>query len=553
MNALNDLLQRLSGDWFNASQLQRVGLRGQDMANLVKELKARFNSGNQYKPNSDRVRQSLQVFAQQGRVQSLSHARNVCYALSRSFPGQEEGVLADTRLFHALLDNEQGIGRWRKRPLAFTRCYRGLVSSYFEFYGLTDDVRLQTSNNWCELRQYLYDSTDWIQHKQHNPRWVDTAMTYRGLFAEIPEKELTDAAVRGDEELLHKVYEDLFIGEDSWFRHRLLLSRVRAAVEQSDKTFVAAISGLLRLIGSSQLVRDEALALILERYMACDDASEHTELRDAAVDWWGNPWLPSQELHWGRVKKHVRNQVAQWLHKEFIEAFFGKLASENVGDSRRIQFWSRYLGQFSDMHFGLSDSILYSRNPDFMKLIKKMQGLYAKLRSSSSSDQNAFIMTLGNLVVVEFSNESNALYAYRKNSVPFDYEHDLQMRVDATNSLKHSAPNSLFKLMHKDGHVRWEEKFAERIAQHTGIRPRAYGRASKASKPKQYGNSKPRVKMERWVLDTLRSEYGIESRDLRSNGGNLWVLTDDSNSRVNEMLKSCNFAYRSGRGWWKKA
>lgn len=548
MNDLNDLTQCLEQAPFDEKQFRRLGQSLAGMTKLADEMEAKFNHGDLRMAGNNKVQQSLQTFAQNRQLRSLSQARYICFSLSQPFPGVDDGIVADTRLFHSLLDERHGVGQWCDRPRAFKRCYRGLMSSYFEFYGLDKSVRLQTRKNWIELRDYLHAKNGLIRYESSNPRWVETALTYPSLFSENPENYLVDAADRGDHKLLNQVFEDLLIDPDSWFRQRLLLAQVRAAVKNPDQPFVKSIPDLLRIVVGSGLVRDEALALILDRYLECEDTTEHKQLRDTAVEWWGNPWLPSQKEHWGRVKKHVRNHVAQWLHKEFIEAFFSKFASGDLGDARRARFWSRYLGLFSDMRFGLGENVLHSDDEDLHVLLKKMKGLYTPLRSPAG-DQNAFIMTLGNLVVVEFSNFSNALYAYDKNDIPFDYDQSLRMPVDAPNSLKQSRPYSLFKLTHTGGYTDWEDKFADRIEQRTGI---VWDAPRGSSDPlNTQVHSEPEVMPESEVLQMMHDEYGLAVEDLRHKGGNLWVRTDDRDPAVNGVLKSCDFEYRQGKGWWK--
>jgi hypothetical protein len=280
-------------------------------------------------------------------------------------------------------------------------------------------------------------------------------------------------------------------------------------------------------------------------------------LRDSAVDWWGNPWLPSNELHWGRVRQVTRDTVARWLHKEFIETFFRKLASDSEGDRRRARFWSRYLGVFTDMKFGLGRRTLYSQDPDFEALIKKMEGLYGPIDSSASST-DAFIMTLGELVVVEFSGYSNAMYGYdKRRKLPFTIDQNslLLTTVDAPNSLKHSEPCSALRLRHQDdvrGYETWEDRFADELKRKFGIvspdkdarSPR--GASLRTALGPSAGAHQPLP--EAFYAFAKANKLPIE--DLRTKGGNLWVRVENSTRAVNATLRSMGFSYKPGKGWW---
>jgi len=378
------------------------------------------------------------------------------------------------------------------------------------------------------------------------------------VFSESPFGDLPRHALAGGNALLREIFDELLIDGDSWFRRELLLAQVRYAVSLDDAEFVGMLERLVGLVEGSSLIRDEALALILDRYMRCSDPVEIKVLRDSAVDWWGNPWLPSNELHWGRVRQTTRDTVAQWLHEEFIKAFFSKLATDSEGDRRRARFWLRYLGAFTDMKFGLGRRTLYSQDPDFKALIKKMQGLYGPIDSSALGG-DAFIMTLGSLVVVEFGGYSNAMYGYdAKRSLPFVVDADkwLLTTVDAPNSLKHSSPRRALKLLHQDnvlGYDVWEDRFANELKQQFGIVPPDSGRrpvrASSHPTIPRASAAGPLPLPEAFYVFAKANKLPVE--DLRARGGNFWVRTENSSRAVNATLRSMGFSYKPGKGWWK--
>lgn len=553
MGALTDLENRLG-----QLTLDRYGngpayVQNKTLHSVCRELETRFKAGDNTVGTDDQILLSLQNFADTRELRLLRDARRVSYGLAKPISATQPSVFEDRQLFLAVLDGKHGVDRWRDQPRAFRRCYRGLTSSYFGFHGDNDEASKTARHNWHELRDYLYERNDCIALESLNPGWVDKATAHAEFFTDRPCSILGQKAFAGENEYVLEVLDELAINSSSWFHHDLLLSQVEHAVVLDDQEFENAIGHLIGLISDSIMVRDKALALLLNRYMQCVEPVEHTLLRDTTVNWWGNPWLPSTELRWGRVDQSVRDTIAQWLQKEFIDAFFGKLSSAGIGDERRAKFWSRYIGVFNDMHFGLGRDTLYSRDPDFRTLIEKMDGLYGPLEGPGGGN-NAFIMTLGDLVVVEFGGESNALYCYDKTKgLPFiiDKHKPLCMPVDAPNSLKNKPPISEFKLIHQDtvhGYAHWENRFEDLFRNRFGIEPASQQRQSRRRRTRQ--NSRQRETTP--VFDALVNRYGLTVKDLRSDGGNLWVRTDDSVQEVNSWLSYWGFQYKAGKGWWKK-
>jgi hypothetical protein len=50
------------------------------------------------------------------------------------------------------------------------------------------------------------------------------------------------------------------------------------------------------------------------------------------------------------------------------------------------------------------------------------------------------------------------------------------------------------------------------------------------------------------LCDTRR----IRIEDFRERNGNLWVLTGDTDGHVSSQLQSWGFAFKAGKGWWRK-
>lgn len=553
MNALKSLSSELQQFGVGRYRFNRTSIEEGSIKEICEQLEKEFKAGPGHIDTGDQIQKSLGKFVETGRLATLRDARRVCFGLTQPVLKTGSSLFEDRHLFMSVLDAHHGVDRWRDKPRAFRRCYQGLASSYFSFDGAGRDTSATARHNWHDLRDYLHESNHSIQRETFNPDWVGVAIKHREIFTESPFEILGEEAFTGESEYVRRVLDELSIDSKSWFHQGLLLSQVEHAVQLGDTPFAKFIPRLIKLVSDSIMVRDAALALILARYMECATPEEHQILRDTSVEWWGNPWLPSRELHWGRVGRKVRDVVEQWLQREFIEAFFSKLSEDGIGDPRRANFWLRYQGKFDDMRFGLGRDTLYSNDPDFKLLIKKMKGLYGPLEGPGGGN-NAFIMTLGNLVVVEFGGSSNALYCYdNRKGLPFVVSKDraLRMPVDAPNSLKHSKPASELKLVHRDGdlgYAKWEDRFADLFRDQFGITPASQPRPRRGAS----GGKTRRPSRSLDSVDALIQEYNLTVQDFRPQGGNLWVRTDDSVHEVNSQLSRLGFGYKSGKGWWKK-
>lgn len=563
MSALDCLL-----DMLKDSGKPEFSLRiGGDLPKTISALEKRYKAGTVFNDTDDLILRSVSRFRQTLKFESHREAQRVCHGLTMRSSDTQSCLMEDRQGFLAVLDKHSGIGQWLSQPRAFRRCYKGLVATYFDYDGRSPQMPATGRKNWDDLRDYLHGHVGRIQAGQFNPDWVGVAARCRAVFTTDPCAPFAQAALAGELQALDAMTRELSIGRDSWFQWELIVAQVRHAIGLSDPGFVALIPNLIVLIEGNQVVRDTALISILDRYGACAQPVLHAQLRDVSVAWWDNPWLPSSQLRWRGVREDTRQLVAEWLRGEFIEAFFTKLAKDGVGDGRRANFWLRYLKSMSDVRFGLGATAMSSRNRDFMTLREKMKGLFTRL-DDPIADNNAFIMTIGNLVAVEFGGQSNAFYGYdSRRALPFRYDQPLQVPVDARNSLKHHAPVRVLRMRHQDGihgFDTWEEWFAQELKDKFGILPdgmampyRAPIRAP-ARVPSLSSNAAPSTSRAREVspvpdeLRELASARNLRLEDLRPSNGNLWVRADSDDPVLNRRLKQLGFGFKPGKGWWKQ-
>ena len=511
-------------------------------------------------PPEDIQRQAIDQFWKSQKFESFKDARSVSFGLCISSGVAGLCLMDDRQRFLAVLDS---LKEWINAPRWYRRCYQGLVRSYFAYDPKNDSVSAIGRENWITLRNYLRDHVRHIVDKTGNPDWVETVIDNQQLFGKDPCRPYAEAVLKGDNSTIDHLC--LHLGElkASWFMRALVLAQVRQATEFSDERFKALVPQLMALLGKNPILRDQGLILVLDRYASAAQPVLNQSLSDAAVESWGNPWLPSNETRWGGVVPAARQMVSDWLKREFIEAFFTKLAADGVGDRRRANFWLRYVKSM-DIRFALGTTTLYSKDKDFVVLRQKMKGLYTELKATGSKN-NAFVMTMGNLVAVEFGSAGNALYGYdRSLNLPFDLYRPVFPTKYEENSLRHDEPTRILWMQHKDGihgYEHWEDMFEATLKQRFGITPNAVSQQTPTPMPTQLSfestlevqplKSSRLGTFSMAALNSLAREKNLIVDDLSTKNGNLWVRTDNADPYVNRMLMAWEFHYRHGKGWWR--
>lgn len=579
-SALQLLANKLSRSFdISASLTMREGGLDKHLATLQQHVKA---GSSPYEPE-DLQAKAVRRFWETTRLDTLKEARLVSFGMC--LPSHPNGpcLLEDSKRFDAALSSDTGVDQWVKKPQWFRRCYQGLVRSYFSYDDRKGKVAPDEGRkNWKKLREYLHDrSSNIIDPERINPDWAITAVENKGLFSENPCLPYAKTALSGDMSYINRIREQLGITDDSWFTNELVLSQVRHAVALPYEEFKAQAPNLLTMLASlarhGTKVRNRGLSLILDAYAQGSTPAIFEQLRDVSVDWWGNPWLPSTAAQWGGVSPQAREMVSEWLRGEFIETFFTKLAQDGIGDRRRANFWQQYVKSMTNVQFALGPRALNSPSRDFAVLLEKMKGLYTELKDSGS-ENNAFIMTLGNLVAVEFSATGNALYGYQKGALPFVFDSSEPLRLSgrAVNTLK-DRKQSVIWLLHKDnihGWNRWEDMYEATLRESFGILPDdALPRAPRATSPTRAASDTSRSELNSRISlptepapNSLISKYGsfaghklkalskyrgFDIADLRTKGGNIWAYTQSNDPELIQLFQSWGFQYKAGKGWWK--
>jgi hypothetical protein len=259
--------------------------------------------------------------------------------------------------------------------------------------------------------------------------------------------------------------------------------------------------------------------------------------------------------------------VNSWLKVRLIKDFFDLLSEERSADSRRLNYWLGFEPAIQDMWFVLGADAMGDKREDYTEFRQRANSRLLDLAGATPTTNNAFLMHIGDYVVIEFGITGNACFAYRYDDLPFRlrgclHGKTLESSIDIAD-LKAAGYEA--RLLHLGS---WESKFDEAVCPLVGFMPpvdsalrrsrgaapaknvqcitsaNAYERSRQAFHPKRSFNRPDFNKF------TLR--HALKVHDLARQGGCLWVRTDASDAEVCESLRGWGFAYLHGKGWWKE-
>lgn len=547
--------------------LRLVPSENATMGEIIEQLRVRFGERISERPPADVVREAVERFFLHQTLRDSRHARLICYGCADPVLSSGYRLIEDEERFPTLLDS---LRRFWDRPGSFRPCYLGLLHAYFGYNG-AEAISTPGRNNWRALRDFLRNSAGRLAGSATKPSWVESLYANEPLLGDDPGRHYGEAALDRGYEEFDRLRRELNIRQDSWLVWSIVLGEVNVATARADGQFIELIPKLIALMAKTPPTVDKGLAKLLSRYRNCVDHSVHDVLRDYAVAQWGNPWLVANRGKWSLVPDEAREMVAGWLKRDLIRRFFSLLSADGVNDTRRLAFWESYYTSIDDMYFALGRNALTRQGVDYRKIRADMQSRLLELHSAGPNTNNAFIMCIGSLVVVEFGVRGNACYIFKRGGLPFALERSIAGNSDA---LKH--PRHEERLLHIDSNAEeWESKFRRILFNLAGATPAALGaaplpltpgrdRAAPLPPRHQPGmgaydrvdsagsSDAPATPYTLAVLRRFCAERQLEIVDFRAQNGCLWVRTHDQDYSVAQQLRSWGFTYKNPhKGWWR--
>jgi EH_Signature domain len=516
------------------------------MEKVANSLELQFKAAEKAPESHDLLLQAVKALWVDSQLHSVRQARLVSYALTLPAHLSGQCLMDDANRFGCLLE---ALNRLRSRPLEYRRCYQGLLHSYFGYDAYCDQTSDAGRVNWRALRQHLHENHALLNGGRIIPDWVHAVAENLHVFGDDPCAPYAKVVLEGNSSPINQLCERLLIAKGSWFWRELVIAQIRWSVRESRDVFLKYMPRLLDLLRDNEVLRDKGLTIILGHYASVPHPEINVVLRDTAVEFWGNPWLPSNKARWGGVTTEARDMISSWLKRHFIKEFFSKLAQGDIGDPRRANFWLQYVDAIDKIEFALGSRARDDRDKDMQLLRNQMRGLTTKLKGGQKND-NAFVMRIGDLVAVEFG-DKGAFYGYKGKVVaPFDMSRPVAIEVDAENSLKRSD-RFIWKSHIDNSSKTWEEVFSEEFGEKFNIFPDGrHGKICTSSKRVDFSINPPSMDLVAEVLK-LAEAKGLVIEDLREKNGNLWIKTDSSDLEFGRLLARAGFKYKFGKGWWK--
>lgn len=354
---------------------------------------------------------------------------------------------------------------YKHRGITTPYPWQGLFRAFLNFPYRTDQGGKE---NWNRLRRMLGESVADVAKKAGCvPRWLEGLLKHKEIFEENITSKLAKKALAGRIDEIHAIAQDVDIPATSWFWPELIMSQVAEISEYSDDMFKRAIEAVLPQLTRHAECLDDGLAGILNRYAKCASTEPHEALKSEAVKRWRSPALERQR-NWERVTPETKRMVQRWLVVEDLRDFFLNLrsaAGEEAFNRRRFEFWMQFLDQITYSHLILGPETRES----LRSLLSGKVGRYSDLTGTTRSN-NAFVMRLGNIYIVEFSGVGKT-WAYNESKMlPL-----LSSRSISYNDIR-DTDKSLFTAYwgHEDGGLAhrggWEGNFLNGLGS-LGIKP----------------------------------------------------------------------------------
>jgi hypothetical protein len=296
----------------------------------------------------------------------------------------------------------------------------------------------------------------------------------------------------------------------------------------------------------------EAAAHCVIRYSKSDSPIEHPYLRDTCVRRIGNPML--EQTKWDAFVDHepARQMVTSWLKQQLIKDFFELLAQDGAADIRRLNYWLKWEKHISEMWFFLGEMAFKDQRTAFKGVRERMGGSIRQLYEPSRPENNAFVMRIGEYLVIEFSTKNNAMFIYQaKEALP-----DMKYTNRTTQRLK-NLKGSLGRHSHMGS---WEGTFdialRRRLSQsaRTVTTQVPINRTTTSQATASPAIASDILPLNMNELRTVVDVSNARIEDYRAKQGNLWVsLTDRSKDPgLATYLERRGFKYVAGRGYWIK-
>lgn len=395
--------------------------------------------------NSSKIYRTISRFNESGFSQFTRRDwKNITWGLSKIFPDMQEKLIAQD-LGGKVLSHLQ-----RADLELISIVYFPLLYSYF---ALDKNEKAEQKEKWIQIREILISKkSDILKLSKGGKKWMHTLVDHAEILSDNPTREFVQRFIENeDTTLIQEELSSLKIAAHSWFWDDLIEASIKAIQNMNQTEYFNKIARFIKLAEKQHLYTTDILIALLQRYEKTTERHKpHEELKNLALNHWGNPQYDSS-AGWRNVNAETKKMVVQWFVRADLEAFFTLFSS--TADTNRFDYWIKFIEKISFSQIFLGPAAWESRQPQHKKFRDLNHGRLKKLIGSTSTN-NAFMLKIDNLYVIDFSDTGNACFIV--NKIPYNEN----LREVHRDTLK--PWNNLLKLSHTPG---WQSRFDAKMAE----------------------------------------------------------------------------------------
>lgn len=446
IQTLQQQLNSYLAQWMHKGEFNFSLAEPRQLIKSTKEIEQKFGEIANKQPDKNTILNAVEKLEREG-VKSLSRRewRHIAWGLCWGFPQRPQKLIflaAGAQYLNVLSSKDKEF---------ICRLYPTLLFSYFS---LDKKEFAQNHQSFLVLRDLLASNFNvFYQSKKIPTQLMQTLNEHQELLQKEPMRKITTLFIDDvDEQKVSSLTKILNIpNRDCWFWYELMKSAIQNIAPLSDDIFKDKIHRFLNILEKNPIYTDAILIALLERYATAkfrEQADEH--LKKIVLDKWGTPQF-DDSIKWQKVKPDTKQMVAQWFVKADLEAFFNLFTQQ--ADKDRFNFWVRYLKQIKTSQLFFGKDSYHSRKAQQRKFLEQNKERYNYL-SGAKSSTNAFMIQIGNMYIVEFSETGNACYFYQSQPSGIGLTTELSILKNKYSSSFNDA------LSHNQG---WENRFTQKL------------------------------------------------------------------------------------------
>lgn len=359
-------------------------------------------------------------------------------------------IADDPQRLNILLDRFQH--EFSKESALQPLYFKMLMNGYFT-HGRLDVIRPETERRL--VRETLTAVISKLPAGRFEPQWLITTRKYKGLLSSDACIDLAPIIRFGDPNAVNEILNELELPEGDWLRELLVLRTIDELTSDDlgDDVFKSNVDRVIELANFKYAYY--AIPKLLNRYYRCTNRNAHMGLANYVTRHWGSVY-DNNAAAWSAVSKEVRQMVRIWLNNKFLEVFFQHFGTGMDVDKERLEFMKLFLHQVDFIKIALheNDRVRVRRNDEIWNLKTEYPSNFGLIEKSNAT---ALIVSVNNLIWVEFLGHSNAAYIYNESECRFKLNSNLFYGDTSYTGLKYGYPNHNYvdRVVHTQG---WQAK-----------------------------------------------------------------------------------------------